>query len=159
MEPTTGIEPVNLFLTKEALYLLSYVGNLKTVYFWSGRRDSNSRHSAWKAEALPTELLPHRPEWWWGEDLNLRRRMPTDLQSVPFGHSGTPPSDNTPWSQRRDSNPRPTDYKSVALPPELRWQQVNTSIWPDPFIKSENFIFTTADCQGIFSVFSFSTDK
>jgi hypothetical protein len=31
MEPTTGIEPVNLFLTKEALYLLSYVGmNLST---------------------------------------------------------------------------------------------------------------------------------
>ena len=26
---------------------------------WSGRRDSNSRHSAWKADALPTELLPH----------------------------------------------------------------------------------------------------
>jgi hypothetical protein len=27
MEPTTGIEPVNLFLTKEALYRLSYVGS------------------------------------------------------------------------------------------------------------------------------------
>ncbi len=27
MEPTTGIEPVNLFLTKEVLYLLSYVGS------------------------------------------------------------------------------------------------------------------------------------
>ena len=26
MEPTTGFEPVNLFLTKEVLYLLSYVG-------------------------------------------------------------------------------------------------------------------------------------
>ena len=26
MEPTTGFEPVDLFLTKEALYLLSYVG-------------------------------------------------------------------------------------------------------------------------------------
>jgi hypothetical protein len=26
VEPTTGIEPVNLFLTKEVLYLLSYVG-------------------------------------------------------------------------------------------------------------------------------------
>src|SRR5262245_13722530 len=26
---------------------------------WSGRRVSNSRHSAWKADALPTELLPH----------------------------------------------------------------------------------------------------
>ena len=25
---------------------------------WSGRRGSNSRHSAWKADALPTELLP-----------------------------------------------------------------------------------------------------
>ena len=28
MEPTTGIEPVNLILTKDALYLLSYVGLL-----------------------------------------------------------------------------------------------------------------------------------
>ena len=26
VEPTTGVEPVNLFLTKEVLYLLSYVG-------------------------------------------------------------------------------------------------------------------------------------
>ena len=28
------------------------------------------------------------------------------------------------WSQRRDSNPRPTDYKSVALPAELRWPRL-----------------------------------
>ncbi len=28
------------------------------IFVWSGRRDSNSRHPAWKAEALPTELLP-----------------------------------------------------------------------------------------------------
>src|SRR6478609_8671524 len=27
--------------------------------FWSGRPDSNRRHSAWKADTLPTELLPH----------------------------------------------------------------------------------------------------
>jgi hypothetical protein len=26
MEPTTGIEPVNLILTKDVLYQLSYVG-------------------------------------------------------------------------------------------------------------------------------------
>ena len=73
MEPTNGIEPLNLFLTKEALYRLSYVGDLFSGPFflllalrwvnfkfknWSGRRDSNSRHPAWKAEALPTELLP-----------------------------------------------------------------------------------------------------
>src|SRR3954452_3671226 len=25
---------------------------------WSGRPDSNRRHSAWKADTLPTELLP-----------------------------------------------------------------------------------------------------
>ena len=30
MEPTTGIEPVDLFITKEALYRLSYVG-----IFWT----------------------------------------------------------------------------------------------------------------------------
>jgi hypothetical protein len=28
MEPTTGLEPVNLFLTKEVLYQLSYVGSM-----------------------------------------------------------------------------------------------------------------------------------
>jgi hypothetical protein len=27
---------------------------------WSGRRDSNPRPSAWEADTLPTELLPHR---------------------------------------------------------------------------------------------------
>ena len=31
MEPTTGLEPVNLFLTKEVLYLLSYVGSNRGV--------------------------------------------------------------------------------------------------------------------------------
>jgi hypothetical protein len=40
MEPTTGIEPVNLFLTKEALYLLSYVGwpNIMTYGAGNGIR-------------------------------------------------------------------------------------------------------------------------
>ena len=28
------------------------------IYVWSGGRDSNSRHSAWKADALPAELPP-----------------------------------------------------------------------------------------------------
>jgi hypothetical protein len=51
------------------------------------------------------------------------KASPTDLQSVPFGRSGTPPRASV-WSQRRDSNPRPTDYKSVALPAELRWPQL-----------------------------------
>ncbi len=36
------------------------------------------------------------------------------------------------WSQRRDSNPRPTDYKSVALPAELRW----LICWPKIFFSA-----------------------
>ena len=41
------------------------------------------------------------------------KASPTDLQSVPFDHSGTSPQ---LWSQRRESNPQPADYKSAALP-------------------------------------------
>src|ERR1041384_2741355 len=70
----------------------------------SGRRDSNPRPSAWKADALPTELHPRQtegrkegklpgppgseppvpafrpsvfpPSRWWGKDSNLRRAKP-----------------------------------------------------------------------------------
>ena len=52
----------------------------------SGRRGSNSRHSAWKADALPTELLPQF------------------LYNMSFNK----------WGEQ-DSNPRPRDYKSRAL--------------------------------------------
>ena len=43
-----------------------------------------------------------------------------DLQSAPFGHSGTYPRFallcHRRWSWRWDLNPQPADYKSVALP-------------------------------------------
>ena len=60
--------------------------------------------------------------WWRGLDSNQRRRQPTDLQSVPFNPSGTPPilqDDKTPpsrsiWATRishscqwKISRPRP----------------------------------------------------
>ena len=32
----------------------------KQMIYWSGKRDSNSRHPAWEAGALPTELSPLR---------------------------------------------------------------------------------------------------
>ena len=64
--------------------------------------------------------------WWRGEDLNLRRHPPADLQSAPFGHLGTPPQ--TEWSWRWDSNPQPADYKSAALPIELRQRRKKTYI-------------------------------
>ena len=89
---------------------------------WSGKRDSNPRPRAWKARALPTELFPlsrRRTQlyWWRGEDSNLRRHKPADLQSAPFGHSGTSPLGRPSAPSRwRESNSQPTDYKSVALP-------------------------------------------
>ena len=82
---------------------------------WSGRLDSNPRPSAWKANALSTELLPHKKrkvhppenfsfrtlqvfssistscEVWAKMDSNHRSRKTTDLQSAPFGHSGICP--------------------------------------------------------------------
>ena len=77
-----------------------------------------------------------------GAGFEPAKALPTDLQSVPFDRSGNPPIKliyqrvslllRSPtryqfvvypvrWSQRRDSNPRPADYKSAALPTELRW--------------------------------------
>ena len=53
------------------------------------------------------------------------KRKATDLQSAPFGHSGTLPYSiyktylSIKWSWWTDSNPRPADYKSAALPTEL----------------------------------------
>jgi hypothetical protein len=50
--------------------------------------------SAWKAEVLPlnyTRVASCDCIRWRGKDSNLRRRKPSDLQSDPFGRSGTPP--------------------------------------------------------------------
>jgi hypothetical protein len=71
-----GIRTRDLFLTKEVLYRLSYMGpdfiprpRAAPPYraqhdndLWSGKRDSNPRPRAWKARALPTELFPPTQE-------------------------------------------------------------------------------------------------
>ena len=56
----------------------------------SGRRDSNPRPSAWKADALPTELLPlvFRGQGRIRTSVGL---SPADLQSAPFNRFGTYP--------------------------------------------------------------------
>src|SRR5260364_360629 len=69
---------------------------------WSGRRESNPRHKLgrlllyhWATPALITAfsatICCSPLKWWRGLDSNQRRRKPTDLQSAPFNHSGTPP--------------------------------------------------------------------
>jgi hypothetical protein len=62
---------------------------------WSGKRDSNPRPSAWKADALAAELFPLKPLFMnkmvEGGGFEPPKASPTDLQSVPFDRSGTPP--------------------------------------------------------------------
>ena len=59
------------------------------------------------------------------------KSLTADLQSAPFGHSGTLPTysvtkgEHKKWSWWTDSNPRPADYKSAALPTELHQQLPN----------------------------------
>ena len=57
-----------------------------------------------------------------GEGFEPSKSVTADLQSAPFGRSGTPP--DFFWCRQKESNPRPTDYKSVALPTELCRHQV-----------------------------------
>ena len=81
--------------------------------------------------------------WWERVDSNHRSEYATDLQSAPFGRSGTLPY----WSWWTDSNPRPADYKSAALPTELH-QRITAS--------NQVLIYYTtskAVCQVFFSVF------
>ena len=140
----------DLFLTKEVLCRLSYMGDFN--FKWSGKRDSNPRPSAWKADALPLsysrilairadvwlpnslrpnqDAINHAPAtnaitniWWRGKDSNLRRQSQRVYSPTPLA-TWVPLRTSLSWSHRRDSNPRPTDYKSVALPAELRWRQL-----------------------------------
>src|SRR5262249_7018114 len=96
-------------------------GRSFSVSCMSGRWDSNPRQPAWKAGALPTELRPQGGGRWIRTTEGVE---PADLQSAPFGLSGIPPGSCVPMSSWRwDLNPRPPDYKSGALPVELRQQR------------------------------------
>lgn len=128
----------------------------------SGRRGSNPRPIAWKAIALPTELLPHNClcnkerktkahaslisfsdlqfQYKCGQERirtseveRQRIYSPPHLAALEPAHMDCLTTDKyfpgnqnrTPtflMSQRRDSNPRPADYKSAALPTELLWR-------------------------------------
>ena len=58
---------------------------------WSGRRGSNSRPSAWKADALPTELHPQRWDGFiaccrgWGKGRRSPRSVPVEIGRVASG--------------------------------------------------------------------------
>ena len=71
----TGIEPVTSSLPRKRS-----TAELHRLVRSSERRDSNPRPSAWKADALPTELLPLVFVGRTG--FEPVKAMPTDLQSA-----------------------------------------------------------------------------
>ncbi len=82
----------------------------------SGRRGSNPPPIAWKAIALPNELLPL--DVLWGEEDSNLRRLRQQIYSLPHLTTLVPPQllhHFKELSRWRDSNPRPADYKSAAL--------------------------------------------
>ena len=87
---------------------------------WSGRRGSNSRPLAWKANALPTELLPLVCGG--GRRIRTFEGFSRQIYSlIPLTAWVSPPG----WSWQWDSNPQPADYKSAALPIELCQHKAN----------------------------------
>jgi hypothetical protein len=61
VDPTLGLGPQNPASgSTPAGHQILGLGPQNPEITQSGRRDSNSRRSAWKADALPTELLPRK---------------------------------------------------------------------------------------------------
>src|SRR5690606_4954127 len=62
--------------------------------------------------------------WWRGLDSNQRRRAPTDLQSVPFSHSGTPPNRAPRLTKGYPTVNGLNATKAPSSPPFPRYQEV-----------------------------------
>ena len=71
--PGVGVEPTRHQLARDFKSLVSTNSTtwatldkkkdlFATSFFWSGKRDSNSRPQPWQGCALPTELLPRLSE-------------------------------------------------------------------------------------------------
>ena len=96
-----------LRLVSFALSLFEYrflfgagLGSLLRPAFWSGRRGSNPPPIAWKAIALPNELLPPVEVFgisWGRVDSNHRTLPRTDLQSVAIAAMRLPQFDAPSW--------------------------------------------------------------
>ena len=99
VEPTTGLEPVTSSLPRTcstAELRGPVVVSLKL--FSTHRKKPNGAGNGARTRdhqlgrLMLYQLSYSRKKWWREVDLNHRRRTPTGLQPVPFGHSGIPPS-------------------------------------------------------------------
>ena len=139
-EPLKGFEPLASSLprkcsTPELQRLVLIAQHLKLT--WAERETrlepatyslEGCRSTNWATPAILTQSLlccaNCRGGKWW---IRTTEAEATDLQSVPFSHSGNFPI--TIWSHLSGSNQRPTDYKSVALPAELKWRVKELKIY------------------------------
>ena len=80
VERETGIEPASLAWKARVLPL---------NYSRIDRKSSVKRKTLKSCLYKPCHIS--LKNWWRRLDSNQRRRKPTDLQSAPFSHSGTPP--------------------------------------------------------------------
>src|SRR5688572_570847 len=90
---------------------------------WSGRRGSNSRHAAWKAAALPTELLPPGVD----EDTAATgRRFATLLRVLePTVTSGPRHSEPPTWTARGSRDAVPGSLSGVLPGPREGGRQAS----------------------------------
>ncbi len=81
-----------------------------------------------------SELRPRMPltAEWWGEDSNLRRRPPADLQSAPFSHSGTPPLPGIRPTQQTTPHTKPgwNHSAGTVVVPYLRLMELTKGLEP-----------------------------
>jgi hypothetical protein len=102
----------------------NFLGNKKALYAGLAKRAFLLGWGGWirtnemadpKSAALPLGYTPMKVVERTG--FEPVKAVPADLQSAPFGQLGNLSKN---WSRRWDSNPQPADYKSAALPIELR---------------------------------------
>ena len=113
-----------MFKNKEKPHKHYTFEHLCSFAVWWRYGDSNPRPVTCEATALPTELYPHMLKRrkinnfrrfggrGWIRTIEARRNRFTVCPLWPLGNSPI-------WSWWWDSNPRPADYKSAALPIEL----------------------------------------
>ncbi len=95
------------------------------IAFWSGRRGSNPRPSAWKADALP--LSYSRWRWWADVDSNHGRHSQRVYSPPPLATRASAQKTYIEGSWRWESNPQPAAYKTAALPIEPRQRRGNSA--------------------------------
>ena len=113
IEPATRVELVTPSLPRKCS-----TTELRRLSCLSGRRGSNPLPKAWKAFALPNELLPHCRGGGWTRTTELIRGQIYSLLQLPLCDSPRKPffQHSFNLSRQRDLDPRPRDYKSRALP-------------------------------------------